>query len=1223
MAESKAFTQLVVVGSSAGGIDALSTLVATLPADFPTPIVLAQHLDPHRPSHLAEILARRSTLPVRTAAEHQALPLEPGVIYVVPANRHVEFNERELFLHADLSGRPKPSVDLVLTTAAETFGERLIAVILTGTGSDGAAGAHAVKRAGGTVIIQNPATAAYPDMPRSLAPITVDIVAELEQVGSLLTELVRGGEAPAPPDEARELAAFLDRMRERSGIDFTTYKQPTIRRRLQRRIVATGAANLAEYERYLETHPEEYQHLVSSFLIKVTEFFRDPELFAYLRTTVLPDLLTQAQRWGNELRLWSAGCATGEEAYSLAILLAEIVGDRLDDYTVRIFATDLDAEAVAFARRGLYSAAALNGLSDELIARYFTSEEGAFQVKKRVRSLVVFGQHDLGQRAPFPRIDLILCRNVLIYFTPELQQRTLQLFAYSLRQGGYLVLGKAESVGQFGEYFALQQTQHRVYRRQGDAILMPATRPSERTGPAPRRPTTVGQRPTELVPGPARHEPPSVPNLNESALLKLPIGAIVVDRRYDIQAINGAARRFLGIHGPARGEDLIHIARVAMSQRLREAIDQTFRAKTTSVLEECVVEDVTTGEPSYLQVTCYPQGAEWGPVETALIVISDVTPLVHARQVFERQLDGAQLELQRVREELAAELARGAATSERLVATNRELMEANQELTSANEELRTMNEELLLGLEEAQAATEEVETLNEEMQATNEELETLNEEMQATVEELNTTNDDLQARSLELQDLARTSEEERAQLTAILASMGDAVLVVNRSGQPLLTNAAYERLFGSVTPTGLVAYDDYGQPLPVESSPWQRVARGESFRTEFTLPSAEGTRRWYEANGQPVYDGERGVVGGVLVVRDITERKQTEQTLREQGTRLRLFLEQMPAILWSTDRALTVQFVAGSALASLGLAPEHQQGLALRVFFATDDPEVTPIPQHRQALRGESVRFEIDWRGRTLQAYLEPLRDGAGAITGTIGVAYDVTERNLHRLQEEFLTTVSHDLRTPLTAAQAALGMVVAAASARLQPPERDLLENARRNTERLNRLIEDLLTFSQLHADALRLDYQSFDLRGAIADAIATIHPLIQQKGQLLEAELSEPLVCTGDRRRLEQVVTNLLHNAHRHTPSGTRISIAARTSGNEVTVTVRDTGPGIPADQLEKIFERFHHLDGDQSSYGLGLATARGIVELHGGRLWVESTPGHGASFHLALPRGEEQSE
>jgi len=871
MADEQREPYLVVIGSSAGGVSALSTLVATLPAGFPAPIVLAQHLSPAHPSHLGDILARHSTLPVRTIAARE--PLEPGVVFVVPADRHVEITDGHVGVPVEGAGRPKPSIDLLLSSAAHAYRDRLVAVVLTGTGSDGAAGARAVKQTGGTVVIQNPETASYPAMPRSLAPTTVDIVANLEDIGPLLGGLVTDAPIAGPSHEEATLRTFLEEVRARSGIDFTSYKAPTIGRRLQRRMAATSTGTLADYRAYLQDHPEEYQRLISSFLIKVTEFFRDPELFSYLREQALPPLIDAARARGNELRLWSAGCATGEEAYSLAILVAEVLGADLDRFTVRIFATDLDATAIDFARRGVYPASALSTLPEDLIARYFARIDGAYEVVKRVRGLVVFGQHDLGQRPAFPRIDLALCRNVLIYFTPELQRRALQLFAFALRDGGLLALGKAEATGLLAEWFAPVHPDLNIYRRQGERIVVPPARAAATTLSTPVRLTLA--RPGA---GAARREfrgasrdAPGAESVEagEGALPGFPLGAVVVDRRYDVRAINDAALDLLAIHQEAVGEDIIHLAQGVPSTPLRAAIDAAFDGTAPASVDEAVRLDAATGEMRYIRIACYPQdvAAEGGSVASVMVLVTDVTATeqAHRRRVREMEQAGArqQEEMERVRVQAG-----------QMATNNRELLAANRRLNQAIAELRRVNETSLTGTQEAQAETEEVETLNEELQATNEELETLNEELQATIEELHTTNDDVNARDVELREVVTVLEAQRARLAAILASVGDAVLVVDSAGRPVLTNAAYERLFGDADAVVLV--DEQGQPLPPEATPQQRAARGEAFSMRFIMPAGdpagERSPRYFEANGQPIRDGgdERG---GVVVIRDVTERR--------------------------------------------------------------------------------------------------------------------------------------------------------------------------------------------------------------------------------------------------------------------------------------------------------------------------------------------------------------
>ncbi len=862
----KPFTHLVVVGSSAGGIGALSELVSNLPEGFSAPIVVAQHLDPNRESHLQEILQRRSPLPVKTVTDHA--PLEAGVVFVVPANQHVNITDSEIdFSSEPSSGQSMPSIDLLMESAAEMFAENLIAVVLSGTGVDGTEGARAVSQAGGTVVIQDPATAEFGEMPRSLAPSTVDIVADLERIGPVLQNLLSGLPVPeeSSEDEEQELEDFLDRLHRSRGVDFRSYKRPTIMRRLARRMAATDCRNIREYSRYLEENPEEYRHLISAFLIKVTEFFRDPELFDYLKEEVLPELIAEARENENQLRIWSAGCATGEEAYSLAILVSEVLGREAGLFNVRIFATDIDEEAVNFARRGIYPPSALNGLTEEQVRRYFVEEDGSYQVKKQIRGMIIFGEHDLAQRSPFPQIDLVVSRNVLIYFSSDLQRRTLQLFAYSLRDGGYLVLGSAESPAPLGEFFTPVDRQNKVYRRQGQRFLMPPTLP---TSPTPRarleRDTRDREDSRDRIG--RQQRPVSSQHALEDLLNRLPVGVVSVRRGYAIAAINDAARRLLSIPGVGVGEDFLHAMQEAPYAKVRGAIDGAFRSGETTRTDEFAVEEATTGEPSYLRLTCHPQttGDEAQQTPNVLIVAEDVTAEVRVRRLAEK---------------------------------NRRLDEGNRELGEINEELRAAHEESLVNTEEAQATAEEVETLNEELQATNEELETLNEELQATVEELNTTNDDLQARATELQELAQSREEERraaeearqraedlvdqlrserSRFQAILANMSDAVLAVGTDGKVLFSNRIFEETFGEHTgekPGVLGAttvLDENGESFSPEDTPQGRTARGESFTMRFAIED-EGRLRRFEAKSRHI-KGD-GVTGGVLVIREITDEK--------------------------------------------------------------------------------------------------------------------------------------------------------------------------------------------------------------------------------------------------------------------------------------------------------------------------------------------------------------
>ncbi|HEX7471529.1 MAG TPA: CheR family methyltransferase [Candidatus Limnocylindrales bacterium] len=843
-------SQLVVIGSSAGGIEALTRVVASLPSDFPAPIVIAQHLDPRRPSHLGEILSRHATLPIKIVEE--AAALEDGVIFVVPSNRHVEILEGELRLRAAKPGTIAPSVDLLLETAAAAFGTGLTAVILTGSGSDGSAGAWHVKKAGGAVVIENPATAMFPSMPRSISPSLVDATADLDSLGGVLRDLLAVGSAAPRGREGREFAALLDRIRERSGIDFSTYKTATIIRRLRGRMGATQHSTIAGYGKQLESDPEEYARLISSLLIKVTEFFRDPKMFDYLRDQTLPILIEEARRHGRPLRVWSAGCSTGEEAYSLAIMLAEAMGAETEPLDVRVFATDIDSAAIAFARRGLYPPAALQNVSAALRERYFVKSDGGYEVVKSIRSLMIFGEHDLGARSPFPRIDLVLCRNVLIYFNPTMQRVALETFGLSLRDGGRLVLGPSETVAAMPAPYVEDHARLRIFRRVAGPPPLPLSLAK------PLRPHRDIEAPLESAIRSTRREAQITADSTEAAealLLDLGLGIVVVDARYYITRINTAARRMLGIHGLAFDQDFIHLAESLPSTAVRAAIDAAFAGKTTTTIHEVEAGDVAVAGPGFTETVIRPYIRRPGTIEGAIVELTDTTRAEQERRTGEH----AERRL------------------ERAAVVNRRLLRANEELTALVAQLRLSNQSMLQSSEEAQSGREEVETLNEEFQATNEELETLNEELTASVEELRVANEDLAARTdeLRLQTVAleeqkQHAEEEHNRLQSVLASLGDAVVAVDHEGRTLATNPAYDRLFGS--PAAEIQPEDVaGVPLPRKEWPQQRAARGERFRMEFAVSDADGSRRWFEAVTEPLRSQDR-TWGGVVAIRDVSER---------------------------------------------------------------------------------------------------------------------------------------------------------------------------------------------------------------------------------------------------------------------------------------------------------------------------------------------------------------
>lgn len=824
-------TDLVVVGSSAGGVGALSTLVSTLNSAFPAPVVLAQHLDPQRPSQLGSILERRSVLPIVIVSEHSPTPLESGKVYVVPSNRHVMIADGHVHLEADNGDRPKPSVDMLLSSAAASYGEHLIAVILTGSGSDGAAGAVDVKNAGGVVIIQNPQTAPYPSMPLSLPPTAVDHVVEMEQIGPLLYDLLKGVDLPAVEKVDDPLRDLLNEVSGHSNIDFRNYKSSTILRRIARRMAVTHNINIRDYADYLRTHPEENQELVKAFLIRVTGFFRDPEAFDFLRETVVPDLIEQGKQNGRTVRIWSAGCATGEEAYSLALLLADLLGPDFSQWNVRIFATDLASDAITFARRGLYPENVLSDLPDNYRTRFFERVDHGYQVAKTLRQTVIFGQQDISRGVPFPRIDLVSCRNLLIYLKPELQHAVLDLFAYSLQQShGYLFLGKAETARPTKGTFELINKKWRIYRCLNGPLNIPiydstlSTTTVHAGREARRRQMGVSAIPHVAELTQPEIETAHLRRINETIMRSTAAAVVIIDRSYRILTINAAARRLLSVRDLAYDQDFLHSVRGLPYNDVRGAIDATFRERTTVNLTEIQL-DHSEGSGRYVDFTFTNMHIAHGSSELAVITALDVTEQVQLKQ----RLDSIQQE--------------HAGLVTELNTANKRFSTMNKELQDANEELQAANEELMLTQEELQATNEEFEATNEELQATNEELETNNEELQATNEELQTTNDELTSRTAELQELAKQHRLEQSQLSVLLERFPDFVMVLNADDFSIhAVNSAYrgwlvDRDVVGLTITDVFAGKDLGELIDLLKS---AVRGSQTIKTDPLVASVSG-----------------------------------------------------------------------------------------------------------------------------------------------------------------------------------------------------------------------------------------------------------------------------------------------------------------------------------------------------------------------------------------------
>jgi two-component system, chemotaxis family, CheB/CheR fusion protein len=714
---------VVGIGASAGGLKALQEFVDAVPADGGMAYVVILHLDPERESRMGELLQDRSRIPVLQVSGSVAV--EANRIYIIPPGHDLAMSGTTLGLRERGHRSMHAPVDLFLRTLAEAYGADAVGVVLSGTGSDGTAGIRYIREAGGTTVAQSPDEAEYDSMPASaIASGLIDLVLPSARIPGELLRLRRQParlpeDASAVPALQATLARIFTTLRTRTGHDFSLYKHSTILRRLDRRLRFNSADTLEDYLAILESSSAECQALLRDLLISVSSFFRDPDAFAELATRA--PMLFEGKTSADTVRAWVVGCATGEEAYSVAMVLAEYSATLADPPRLQLFATDIDEKGYAWGRGGLYTIAAVSAIPDERLRRFFTKEAGGYRIAKSLREVVLFAGHNVLHDPPFSRIDLISCRNLFIYLQPEAQERALETFHFALNPGGMLFLGVSESVGDSGWFETIGDSANRLYRRSATPHRVPS-RPSLAD---PIRVRTAGamSAPEATAPGKPRF---SYGALHLRLLDQYVPASVIVNERLDVVHLSSQAGRFLRLGGGAPSHNLLGLARDELGRALRTALHHAF--ETGAAATRQVTMSVDGGaRPVTVHVRPSPADGVDGN-RYALIVFEPGAPATGSAP------DSAAVEPARREVALEAELDR---TRAELAATNATHDCTVEELQTVNEELRSINEE-------QKAAAEELETGREEIQSINEELTTINQEHQSTIEELKRTNADLQ-----------------------------------------------------------------------------------------------------------------------------------------------------------------------------------------------------------------------------------------------------------------------------------------------------------------------------------------------------------------------------------------------------------------------------------------------------------------------------------------------
>lgn len=719
---------IVGIGASAGGLEAIEQVLAGVPLDSGMAFVIVQHLDPNRTGMLPEILQRSTPMEVKQAGNR--VKVRPNCVYVIPPNKDLSISKGTLHL-LDPEGAHglRLPIDSFFCSLAADQQRKAIGIVLSGMGSDGTGGLRAIRDSGGLTLVQQPDTAKFDSMPLSaINADLVDIVAAPAEMAALIIACLRHPtherdvkDSPAPENElhgsAFEKICVL--LQARTGHDFSLYKKSTIYRRIERRIGVHRLNGIAEYVEFLQNNPQEIDLLFKESLIGVTSFFRDPAAWACLQDAVLSELI-RSNTGNMPLRAWVAGCSSGEEAYTLAMVFQETVDQvkpvrRVD---LKIFATDLDEDAIVKARQGLYPASISAAVSPERLKRFFVEDDGGFRVCQQIRQMIVFAPHNLIMDPPFTRLDILSCRNLLIYLGPELQKKLLPIFHYSLKPGGTLFLGSAESIGNFGKLFLPLDARARIFRR-NQAVLnaFDLDFPTRYSIGSLNIPTF--QRPDM--------PPANLQNLADQLLLqKFSPAAVLTNSEGDILFINGRTGKYLE---PAAGKanwNIHAMVRDGLRQELSLALPKALRTGETVVLHNLAIEG--NGKADEVDLTVYPISEPPMLQGMVMIVFSDVPAVkkqsrnLTSRQARDERVIDLEVVLQNAREEVQN-------TRERMESAHEELRSANEEFQSTNEELQSTNEELT--------------TSKEEMQSMNEELQTINAELQSKIDELSATSNDM------------------------------------------------------------------------------------------------------------------------------------------------------------------------------------------------------------------------------------------------------------------------------------------------------------------------------------------------------------------------------------------------------------------------------------------------------------------------------------------------
>jgi two-component system, chemotaxis family, CheB/CheR fusion protein len=1194
---------VVGLGASAGGLDAVRRLFDALPAGNHMAFILIQHLDPTHESMMVELLASHTRMKVQQVTD--GMRLEPEHVYVIPPGSYLAIHDGafQLSKPRERHGARMP-FDFFLHSLAEEYGERAICVVLSGTGADGSVGLKAIKEKAGLVIAQNPDEAGYDGMPRSaIATGAVDLVLPLAKIPRALADYVgrrfvagRHDDDQSNDPAAGRLTEIIDLLRKRAAHDFALYKPGTLQRRIERRMALAGTADIGRYLNLLRKDEDEVGLLAKDLLINVTSFFRDPAIFELLAEKIIPDLVRQ-QPQDRPIRIWVAGCSTGEETYSLAMLFLEAIAATKRAIKLQVFASDVDADAVVVAREGVYPDSIAAEVSPARLTRFFTKDERGYRVVPELRGLMVFTVQNVLADPPFSRLDLVSCRNLLIYLLPNAQARVLSVFHFALREGGILLLGGSETVGNRDDRFEPVFKTQRIYRHVGRSHPgdVKFSLPGREGAPTVWTPALGHAPPRRLGPG----------DIAQRMLLETyaPASVLINDKGQCLYYL-GATDRYLRVTSGEPSRDLLPMAREGLRTKLKTAIQQASEAQKRVVVSGGQVKE--GGSAVSVGIAVQPVRSEGEP----LLLVSFLDEGKPSPRPVRAAAPGRPAEMPRI-EELEAELD----------ITRKDLQSAIRDLELSNEEQKAINEEALSVNEEFLSTNEELTTSKEELQSLNEELTALNSQLQETLERQRTTSNDLQN---------------------ILYSSDVATIFLDRDLHIRFFTPAAKSLFRVIA-------SDIGRPLADLTS----LSADKSFLADAQKVLAHLTPlkreieaqdgAWYNRSILPYRTDDNRIEGIVITFANVSEIKGAEREVEAARAYSDSIINTIRQPLVVLDETLRVVSANQSFYDTFALDPaalvgrrldeigdQHAVIHGLRGFLDRAQAEPAPI----QDCEIELVLPQLGKRSLLLNA--RKIRNGSAGSGNILLAIDDVTDRN--RAQEaveaakrqaelanlgksRFLAAASHDLRQPLQTISLLQGLL---ANKIKDEGALKLVARLDETLSAMSGMLNTLLDINQLEAGVVRAETLSFPI-GDLIERLRTEFAYHAEARNLGWRVVANGLTVRSDPRLLEQMLRNLLSNAMKYTAHG-RVLLGCRRHGDKLRIEVWDTGPGIDEGQLQRIFEEFHQLDNPSRErsrgLGLGLAIVQRLADLLGHGIDVRSRLGKGSVFAVEIPLGQNDA-